>query len=356
MGSPDPIREQIFALRGQNLSYSRIAAELGITKSKVQRELKARAQAGATVTAEPIPAWAPAANGGGRPAAPAADPYAGMDPELVIRRRSLESRRLSLAELELEAREADTRARLQLTRAAQASGDPQSYATLVLQELNRLRDRIEARERMIDGAGGAPRSGARTVIDALSEFREMGNVVSSFAPPRAPTSALDLEFDLARQRVQEESQRIMRKDQAEAERERLKIEGESARNHAIAKVIEESGPAFLEAAAKWFQQQTSRGTAAPAVVPLPSSSSSETVAAAATSSNGAAAAPAAASFGAGGVKGYCPRCGAGEMEIIPTGTDDDRCPACGLILAVSNGQIVSGERTILAIEPARFAS
>jgi Helix-turn-helix domain len=330
----DPTREQIFALRSQQKSIRQIAAELGLSKSKVERELKARA----------APA---AADGGGHGFNGSAglEEIAGagglIDPEIRERRRSLERRRLALQEAELEARELEARNRLAvLNKAAAGGGADASFAQLVIEELRELRRRVE---------DGGPRQGggAQTVVQALTEYSEFGKLVSTFTPPRAPTSALDLEFEVARDRIREESQRILRKQELDADLARTKAESEAARSNAIAKVIEETGPALIAAATKWLEGQGSKANeAVPTTPSAPAANGGE--------SSSSAAPPMLA--GAPAVKGYCPRCGAGEMEVVPTGTDADKCPACGLILAVEAGRIVSADRSLPAPEVQRYAS
>lgn len=328
------LREEIFRLRAQDppVSIRKIAALLGVSAGRVQRELDARA-AGQV-------AGENGANGSnGEGPLPRGNQIQILDPDLRDRRQAVERRRLALQEAELEARELETRNRLEVLKRAGGGGpggDP-TFASLVIEELRDLRHRIDARPQT---------SQSQSVVQALTEFSELGRVVRDFTPARAPTSALDLEFEIANQRVKEESQRILRKAELEAAIAKTKAEGEAARNHAMAKVIEDVGPALITAAAKWFEAQSK--TSEPAgTAPAAGGTAAPTLGGGTASSD----AP-----GSAAVKGYCPRCGAGEMEIVPTGTDADHCPACGLILAVENGTIVSGERSLPALEVARYAS
>lgn len=321
------LRDEIFRLRSQDppVSIRKIAAELGISAGRVQRELAARAArpSGGDEDGEPRRGVTMLTGGAG-------------DPVFADQRRAIEERRLRLQAQRLEAEEMEMENRLEvLRRASGGGGTDATFAQLVIEELRDNRRRLDALQQ-------APaQSGAGGLLHTLNEYSELGKVIGGFAPPRAPSSALDLEYEIARQRMQDESNRILKKAELEAQIAQTKAAGEAARNHAIAKVVEEMGPAFVAAAIKYFERPVAASTGG---APAPAGASSTP-------------APAAMPvLGAVAVKGYCPRCGAGEMELIPTGTDEDKCPACGLSLVVENGEIVSGERSLPAPEVQRFAS
>lgn len=283
------------------MPYSTIAAQLGVSVGKVQREL-AKFNAGQ--------------NGNGAASAPAAPPA--FDPELSDHRRRLELDRIELARkrLDVDKLELDHRMAL-LTEAGKKGGDSAMWA-LVMGEINRLRESI---------AHGAPggQGGNLGIVDELSHFREVSEIVKAMAPAPTMSGREGLEFNIALERIRTENERIWREKQSELENRRIEIEGQAARDHALAKLIEGLGPVASRAAEKWVESRTNGGQA--------------------PASNGAGGPPAlpegAASAAAAG-RGHCPSCGYPpndqEMELIPSG-GEDKCPGCSANLTVVDGRI-----------------
>lgn len=299
----------IVRMRSQTppVSYRQIAVQLGISVGRVQREYAKAINGGAAMPS----------SGGLPAAAPLIDPAVAGDPDVLHRRRQLELRRISLSELDLEARELELRNRLTLLKGSDGSGNA-GLAALVLSELNRLRESMAA------GAGRQP-----SMVDSLTEFRAMADLVKSFAPA-SPVTGADLELQIAVARINEESQRLARKEQTAQEIERIRAEGQAQRDDAIAKLIEGMSPVL----STYLTRRIEEGDK-----PRPASSSGD--------QGGQAPAAPRAELTSGSGRGHCPRCGypppdaAGhvqEMELTPTGGKDE-CPGCGALLAVDAGKI-----------------
>ena len=288
----------VASMRSQTppVSYRQIAAQLGISLGKVQRELAQfnLQAAGGPVSVGPQPIT--------------------FDPDVADSRRRLEMGRLGLAQQRLELDRMELEQRMEILKAASAGkgGESGPMFALLLGEINRLR------ESMARGPAGGAGGG---LIDELSRFREVGEIVKTMAPPPAMSGREGVEFSIALERIRQENERILRERQAELDNRRLEIEGQSARDHALAKLIEGLAPVAAQAAEKWIATQSP--APAPAVQLEPP------------------AAAAAAAAGAAGL-GHCPRCsyppGDQEMELVPTGSDV--CPGCAAPLTVADGRIV----------------
>jgi hypothetical protein len=274
--------------------YRQIAAQLGISVGKVQREL-ARAsfegQAGAL---------------------PPAPPVLNFDPEVTDSRRRLEMGRLELAQQRLALDRLELEQRMNLIQSAQAGkGDNGPMLALLLGEIGRLREHV---------AGGGAATGRGGLIDTLQEFRDVGEIVKAMAPPPAVSGRDGVEMTIALERIRQENERIFREREAELGMKRLEIEGQAARDHALAKLIEGLGPVAAQAAQTWVERQNSASRPAPAMAAL----------------------PAAAADPASSGRGHCPRCsyppGDQEMELVASG-GEDKCPGCSALLAVVDGKI-----------------
>lgn len=289
----------IAQMRAQSppVSYRQIAAQLGISLGRVQREL------------------AKAGEGGEASPAPGAAPFVFADPEVADSRRRLEMGRLELAQQRLALDRMELEQRMNLLTAAQTGkgGDNGPMLAYLVGELARLR---ESAARPPAGSGGG-------IIDELSRFREVGEIVKAMAPAPTLSGRDGVEMQVALERIRAENERIFRERQAELDTKRIEIEGQAARDHSLAKLIDGFGPVAAQAAQAWVERQ-SKPAPAPMVPMLEASG------------------PAAAGPGAVG-RGHCPRCnyppGDQEMELVPTG-GEDRCPGCSALLAVTDGQIV----------------
>jgi hypothetical protein len=287
----------IATMRSQSppVPYRQIAAQLGISVGKVQREL-ARANV-------------PEAAAGAAPALIA------FDPEVSDSRRRLEMGRLDLARQRLDLDRMELEQRMTMIEAAKAgkSGDNASMFVLLLGEINRLR------ESMARPAG----AGAGGLIDELSRLREVGEIVKAMAPAPTMSGREGVEMTVALERIRAENERIFREREAELQTRRLEIEGQAARDHALARMIEGLAPVAAAAAQKYVE---TRIGPKPATGPLLTE---------------AAPAPAGQAVASG--RGHCPRCnyppGDQEMELVPSG-GDDVCPGCSALLAVEGGRIV----------------
>lgn len=308
----------IQSMRAQSppVSFRQIAQQLGVSVGKVQREL-ARANLEAM---------------GGGSAAPAGAMFEsplGLDSELREHRKRLEMGRLELAgrRMELDRAELDQRmAMLQQGAAGGKGGDSSAMVAMLLGELNRLRDQI-----------ARPQSaGHEGLIDTLSQFREVGEIVKAMAPPPSMSGREGLEFNIALERIRSENERIMREREAEISIRRRQVEGQAARDDALAKMIEQFGPVVAAAAQRYVEQHMSGAAGQPSPPPA---SATPGLPAAGSKPSGSAEAGDASSAG----RGHCPRCnyppGDQDMELIPTGAED-RCPGCGAGLAVAEGRIV----------------
>jgi hypothetical protein len=331
------LRSEIFRLRQQDppISMARIAQQLGITKSRVQRELDKTARERSTGQAagdyiEHVPPTG--------------------DPALDDQRRLLESDRLDLQRIDLQTKRLEAARRLQLLEHPDGAGNGNALAAIVLQELSRLREAV-ARPPTAPAAPPQP-----SLIDQLSQFRQMADTVASFAPPKAPSSSVELEFKVAMERLNLENQQITRRFEIEADERRERMASQRSRDEAIARAIDQAAPLLTAAAENWFKEK-----AAPSAQP----SWSPTVipgGASAVPSTSAASAPPAAGLIPGEVAGECPVCGKALAITTPTGPDD-RCPQCGQLLMVVDGAIrarlPNGQPVMPASRgdgPPRFAS
>src|SRR5579871_5982198 len=310
------VRSEIFRLRQQDppLSHSAIAQQLGVSKSRVQRELNRTARGGGSSSSS-------SSNGDGGDQVvhhqARLDPVLAADPELLERKKAVELARLATQELEAKARLLEAETKLELLRNPSGAGRDGQMVAILMQEIRGLR---EVGRRLAAGQQGPP---PKSLVDQLGEFRQMGEVMRSFAPPSPPSSAAELEFKVALQRLEFENQRVLKQLEDEMAERREKWEGQRARDEAIAKAIDNFSPLAALAAEKWLRdQQQEEKPPEQLLPPAPAQGERPTVI-------------------QGGqppeVRGPCPNCGA-ELAMTPGGPGDP-CPACGVKLLVSEGQI-----------------
>jgi hypothetical protein len=237
--------------------------------------------------------------------------------------------RQQLARLELRARTLDAEHRVQLLENPRGMGD-NGASLLLLQELNRVQQQI-TELRMRSTAEPRPTS----LTDQLGEYQRIGEVMRSFAPPRAPSTASELELTVSMQKLNLENQRINRELDAKLDAIREQAQGQRARDEAIAKLIESIPTWGAPLLQQWLNDRngganTESARPEQAQAPMiqgggPPISLRET-------------------------QGTCPRC-ATAIAINPAG---DRCPACGLELIAQAGQLVPIQPPDEQVE--RFAS
>jgi len=286
-------RAEIFGLREQGVSIRGIAAELGLSAGKVQRELAKRADvhrgvgAAVEIPSTPNPV----------------EQLFGADPELAERQRAIQRKRLALQESDLELRGLEQQQRLALMRGGSQGNDGGQMAAFVLAEVGRLRDEIRDR----------PAKDPASLVDQLEQLSKLGRTVASFAPPTPPSSPAEVEFKVALARIDLEAQRIAKDREQEIALRAQQVASENMRNDAIARFIESFGPMLSQVAQKWLEDKNPRPAAAPA---LPAAAATQ---------------PAAIE-----IEGTCPRCAAG---IAMSDGSSEKCPACGAMLVAAAGQI-----------------
>lgn len=296
--------------------YRQIAAQLGISVGKVQRELARSNENGTAPAGQAIEAAA-----------------MGIDPELRESRRRLEMGRLELAGQRLQLDKAELDQRMTLIQGASQKGGDGAMFALLLGEINRLRESIGR-------PGGSAGAG---IIDELSHFREIGEIVKAMAPPPTLSGREGVEMQVALERIRSENERIFRERQGELDMRRLEIEGQAARDHALAKLIEGLAPVAAAAAQKYVETRIGN----PPLAALPAAGA-------------AANPPPQDSTPASSGRGHCPRCnyppGDQEMELVASG-GEDKCPGCSVGLAIEAGRIVlAGAKSAAAATPAPGAS
>jgi hypothetical protein len=307
-------RAAIFELRaqvgpdGKPMSYGKIAAARGVSKSRVEMVLKRPGNV-------PIhDAGGDLGNGQYSP-----PPGAPADPE----QQALNQDRIALqrARLRADRLEQDRRAALLENPGQGGSGTMLLLLDGQLQQLRAEITRLAARAPAAPAPPPPPP--APSLAAQLSDFRAVSETVQAFAPSRPASSALELELETARAHLAiEERERMRRLDIDERERME-RAAGERARGEAIARLIEGTGPLLAAALQKWLEGTPAAsgaaapGAAPPALLPVPG--------------GGTMPAP-------GTVSGPCPNCGA-QLQLSPEPGKVDRCPRCELALAVVNGEI-----------------
>lgn len=306
------VRNEIFRLRAQDYSYSRIAATLGVSKSRVQRELARRAPAGqdgaAIMERSAIAPYRPG------------DPLA-QDPEIIAARRQLELDRIEADRRALSERAGEQERRRQAIAEAQ-NGGMGALAAMIADQVGGLRDELRqlASAAARESRPAPPPPGVnepQQLAGALAQWKELGNLVQSFAPPRPPTSRGELDFTVALQKLNIEQQRIDRQFEADLEDRKAHRQAEMVRAESIARAIEGAAPILVAAAQKWLEERPQTG-ATPALALVDGSGGVE-------------------------VRGLCPNCSK-PIALTPDGKDDV-CPNCGAGLAIAGDRIVSRPTT-----------
>jgi hypothetical protein len=301
-------RDQIFEMRRQDppISWSVIAGELGISRSKAQRLFNRRAPSSPAAGAAPRLS----VDLGLPPTAPGLE----LDPEVAQRRRQIELRRLDLAESRLALDAIEQQQRVAVMQGRPGGGDS-AMVTMLFGEMARLRDRIDS--------GIANREPASTITDELTKMVQLQKMVAALVPPpaAAPNSAVDLEWRLMNRRLDLEDQRLQRERDKELGLRQREVDSANMRNDAIAKFVESFGPMLSQVAQKYLEDRIpARAGAAAGQPALPAGDASRPAAAAADE-----------------VRGECPVC---HTPIGKTTVEPEKCPGCGTLITIAGGQIV----------------
>jgi hypothetical protein len=317
-------REQILSYHGQVdpatgkiYSYAKIAELVGCSKSMVDKEIHRTAR-------DPLPGSGDSAGG----SLPAPGPLP-ADPVLAEARRRLEQDRLELMSLDVRARRLEQEKRLELLSKG-GSGD--GAATMML--LDQLRD-LRGQIATIASQARQPAASAPSLTDQLGQWRQIGEVMQSFAPSRAPSSAVELEFKAMIERINAEDRRLQRQFDAEREERMERVRGEARRNEAMATAIEQTLPLIGQGINQWLSTQGAGNGGGP----TESSGIRPLIAPASPPPTAGPADPGDDELQPGEVAGECPECGAGIAVPIDA---PGACPNCRAALAVA------GERIILA--------
>lgn len=323
------VRSQIFSLRQQGATHRAIAEQLGISAAKVQRELRKPApvvRAERQAELEPPEGAVGAFHAGveGGPVAPSADPM------VLEARRQVEIERAELQRMELQARRLEAQRRLALMQNPNDQG-----AMLQLQTLEALKTISSALA--VRQQPATPPAPQPTLVDQLAQYRQVAETMQSFQPPKPPSSASELEFTVAMEKVKLEERRINTQLEMEHREREERLSSERARNDAFARFLEQLGPMLPVIIDRW--RPAVPGAGDQVQEPPPQSIQP-------TNNNGAdnvvqmppqrAAANGSGARLAGEVVGECPHC---QTRVGITGANSERCPECGYLLAVVEGQI-----------------
>lgn len=307
MGRPpvtDPdVRAEIFRLRAQGLSLAKVADVLGIPKARVQRELgrpAARANGNSEGVAVDVETYVPSRG-------------FTEDPEIVAARRQLELDRIEAERRALSQRETEAERRRVAIAEAQAGGNLGGLVAMIAEQIGGLRDELRAHPAAPPAA--APFNGPQSLSSALNQWKEIGNLVQTFSPPRAPSSKADLDYVVALEKLKIETQRIDAQFAADIEDRKAARIAEQTRANAIANAIEQSAPILLAAAQKWLE-----GPPKPEIASRPALTVVDN------------------QTGAVATRGQCPNCGK-PIELVDDGKAD-QCPQCGVNLTVKDSRIV----------------
>lgn len=287
---------------------SKIAQQLGITKSRVQRELER--------TARERP---PKGNGNDFPdprVPPEFLPHnLAADPELAERMKRVRTTQLETQEIEAQTRKIEAARRQQLLEHPDASGQGGALIAVVLQELSRMRE--EQRSLLTRSSTTQPPPPAPTVMEQLQQYRQMGEIVQSFAPAKPPAAGTELEFTVAMERLRNENADLAARREMELTERRERMASEQRRNDAVAKAIEQ----FAGPLAAWLEVK-----AQPAPAPqLPAQAPPQP-----------GQAPKPVVVQPDEVVGQCPNCWA---RLAIAGNQDESCPGCGQVVVAVEGRI-----------------
>jgi hypothetical protein len=295
-------RESIFQLRAQGLSQRQIAAQLGISKTLVVKELGRPAnQVGGDDDAEPVTPGV---------TTPVLDPLAESSRSA---RLALDAERAEVQRIQLQLQKAELQRRLQLMAAPAQDGGTSQLLLAVLNRLDRL--------------GQPAEHAAPSLTDQLNQVKAVQETVSSFAP--APMTGPDaLAYQASAERLKQESRDLeIRREWERADRDE-KLAIERRRADAFATVIEQWGPVIGAGIQSWLERQSQPASTALAVV---DGGRSQPPAAAPGSPNGSVEPATGAE-----VIGPCPRC---RTTIAIRAEGPDSCPRCGLELVNQDGRL-----------------
>lgn len=314
------LRAQIFQLREQGASQRGIAKQLGITPSKVQRELGKRAT---EVRAEREETPLDGLGGGlelGLGMSPLVPPALGGDPLLAEERAQVEREQLQLRRAQLRAQRLEAERRAQLLEQPDAGGG-NGLVAVILQALDRQREDTRSLLSQLASRQAAPPPPPTSLTDELNKYTQMAEVVARFAPAKPPSAAAELEYTVATQRIQLEGQDLAARREAELAERRERVAAEARRNDAVANAIEQFAPVLAQAANMWFEEQRTQRRPAPPQLPA---AEGEEPAQPHLVDNPAE------------LEGVCPSC---QTAIGLTVGGDERCPKCGSTLVAVEGRI-----------------
>ena len=316
-------RSQIFELRQQGNSQRQIAERLGISSSKVQRELRKRAPEVRAERQIADSGGSPDFATGGEVELPPPSPALSGDPLVLDARRQAEIERAELQRTELQVRRLEAQRRLALMQNPNDQGALMQLQTL--EAINGVRQLLSTRAQTPPPATPAP-----TLVDQLSQFRQMSETMASFAPSKPPSS---LEEVVAMEKLKLEDRRVNTQLEMEQRERQQRLDSERARNDAFANFLETLGPLLPQLIDRWGRPAAAASTSEE---PPPASIQERN----GDSNNNVVQMPPrpapAAPNRAGEVVGVCPNC---ETRVGITGAAVERCPECQYELAVVEGRI-----------------
>lgn len=289
------------------MSYAKIAAALGVSESLVAKELKRPGN-----VSDPDAAAAGDAGAGDVLPFPTS-----ADPALQTANAQLQAERIEVARLELQLKRTDLQKRMQLYDGAGQQG---SQGALLLQfidsQLTALRAEITRLASQRTQPLTAPPPSETEILERAVRQQEL---LKTLAPPRPPTTAADLELQVALDRLNLEREERMRRLDEELEERRAQRENDRIRSEAIAEQIKSWGPILQGAVTRWVEQQGQTGNGAAAaprpLIPQQTDPSAEVITA----------------------EGLCPGC---QAPLRLRGYDKERCPKCQMEIRASNGKIL----------------
>jgi hypothetical protein len=309
------VRTQVFQLRAQGRSYSQIAAALGISKSRVQRELQKSAREVGDQVGE---------LSGFHAGGDLGEPPPGGDPILGEQSRTLQAERLDYQRAQLRLQRAQLERQLLLIERPDQAGGTGALVSMLLQQQSQTRDELTRAIAQIAQRVAAPPPPSPpppSLTDQLSQYRQMAETVASFAPPKAPNAATDLEFTVTKERLNMEQRRIDAELEAAAEERRERMASEIRRNDAVAEAIKQFAPTLSVAIEQWFQQRAQPAAAAPALPPAAPDGTSP---------------PQLEVVQSNEVVGNCPHCG---VQLAIAGGSDETCPNCHWTVLAVEGRV-----------------
>jgi hypothetical protein len=312
------LRQQIFALAAQDVPRRQIARQLGISEGSVRYQLDRPAR--------------PDSNGSA-PADVPVPPPAHADDPLSEARRQLALEQTNVAAINLRAQRLEAERRMQLLERAPA-GD-QGAILLVLDAVKDLRRELDqVRLQAVARPAPAPPQHVPSELEVLERVQRTNQVLQSIAPSKPPSTAAELELQVAKDRLDLEREERMRRLDADLEERRRQLDNERVRAEAIAEQIRTWGPLIGQGVQTWLSRQGNGSDAggAPAQLgtgqPTPGPRPGLTVL---TPEEGPG-------VTIGMIKGPCPSCGS-MLGIVPEVGKTERCPRCRMEITVVNGRI-----------------